>query len=353
MNTSSGRKPAEAASRDSDAFLRRAAEFRPELLAHCYRMLGSVHDAEDLVQETYLRAWRGYGTFEGRSSLRYWLYRIATSACLTALQHSSRRFVPAGLGAASDDPGAPLDPAGAEIPWVQPMPDGPADPAAVVAERGSVRLALIVALQQLPPRQRAVLILRDVLAWRAAEVAELLDTTPAAVNSALQRARVQLEHAAATEDGVQDSLDAHGRALVDRFARAFEDADVAALARLLRDDVRLEMPPDPVWFAGRSVVLGFLADRVFPIAGDQRLLGTTANDGQPALATYWREADGRFRPHALQVLTLRGHRVSRIIAFRDTTYFAAFGLPTELDQDTPRAPAWLGPAAPTAPALLR
>lgn len=340
MNTLSGQDTAGTAPSESDAFLRRAAEFRPELLAHCYRMLGSVHDAEDLVQETYLRAWRGYGSFEGRSSLRFWLYRIATSACLTALQHSSRRFVPAGLGAASDDPGTPLDPAGADIPWIQPMPDVPPDPAAVVAERGSVRLALIVALQQLPPRQRAVLILRDVLAWRSAEVADLLDTSAAAVNSALQRARAQLRQTAATEDEVTDSLDERGRALVDRFAKAFQDADIDALTRLLRDDVTLEMPPDALWFAGRAVVLRFLADRVFPIAGEQRLLGTTVNDGQPALATYWREADGRFHPHALQVLTLRGHRVAAIHAFRDTTYFAAFGLPTVLDRDTPPAPPW-------------
>jgi RNA polymerase sigma-70 factor (ECF subfamily) len=341
VNTLSGRAAAGEASQDSDAFLRQAAEYRPELLAHCYRMLGSVQDAEDLVQETYLRAWRGYGGFEGRSSLRYWLYRIATSACLTALQHSSRRFVPAGLGTASDDATAALNPTGEEYPWVQPMPDTAADPAAVVAERGSVRLALIVALQQLPPRQRAVLILRDVLAWHAAEVADLLDTSPAAVNSALQRARAQLQQVAATEDEVTDSLDDKGRALVDRFAKAFEDADVDALARLLRDDVRLEMPPDPLWFEGRDVVLRFLAERVFPVAGEQRLLGVTTNDGQPALATYWRGTDGRFHPHALQVLTLRGDRVARILAFRDTGYFPSFGLPGSLDPGTAPAPSWL------------
>ncbi|WP_327286969.1 sigma-70 family RNA polymerase sigma factor [Streptomyces sp. NBC_01198] len=341
MNTLSGQTAPEAVPQDSDTFLRRAAEYRPELLAHCYRMLGSVHDAEDLVQETYLRAWRGRYGFEGRSSLRFWLYRIATSACLTALQHSSRRFVPAGLGTAGDDPHAPLDPAGVELPWVQPMLDLPPDPAAVVAERGSVRLALIVALQQLPPRQRAVLILRDVLAWRAAEVAALLDTSAAAVNSALQRARAQLQQTAATEDGVTDSLDERGRALVDRFAKAFEDADVDALARLLREDVRLEMPPDPLWFAGRTLVLRFLADRVFPIVAEQRLLAVTVNDGQPALATYWREADGRFHPHVLQVLTLRGHRVAGILAFRDTTFFPAAGLPASLDPGTPPAPSWL------------
>jgi RNA polymerase sigma-70 factor (ECF subfamily) len=341
VNTLSGQSTAGTAPQDSDAFLRRAAQFRPELLAHCYRMLGSVHDAEDLVQETYLRAWRGYGGFEGRSSLRFWLYRIATSACLTALEHSSRRFLPAGLGAAGDDPTAALNAGGHEYPWVQPMPDAPPDPAAVVAERGSVRLALIVALQQLPPRQRAVLILRDVLAWRAAEVADILDTTAAAVNSALQRARAQLEQAAPAEDDVTDSLDARGRALVDAYAKAFENADVDTLIRLLREDVRLEMPPEPVWFAGRSAAVRFLAERVFPLSGGLRLLGLTANDGQPALATYWREADGRFHAHALQVLTLREHRVARIIAFRDTSLFPVFGLPATLSPDTPPAPSWL------------
>ncbi|SHN01530.1 sigma-70 family RNA polymerase sigma factor [Actinacidiphila paucisporea] len=340
MNALSGQAAAGEASQDSDAFLRKAAEYRPELLAHCYRMLGSVQDAEDLVQETYLRAWRGYGGFEGRSSLRFWLYRIATSACLTALQHSSRRFVPAGLGTASDDVTTPLHPAGAtEIPWVQPMPDLAPDPAAVVAERGSVRLALVVALQELPPRQRAVLILRDVMAWRAAEVADLLGTSPAAVNSALQRARAQLRQAAVTEDEVTDSLDDSGRALVDRYAKAFEDADVDALARLLSDDVRLEMPPEPQWFAGREVVLRFLAARVFPIAGEQRLRGLTVNDGQSALATYWRANDGRFHSHAIQVLTLRGHRVAGILVFREA-HFPAFGLPATLDADAPPAPSW-------------
>jgi RNA polymerase sigma-70 factor (ECF subfamily) len=330
VNTLSGRTAPQAAPHDDADFLERAAAFRPELLAHCYRMLGSVQDAEDLVQETLLRAWRGRDGFEGRSSLRFWLYRIATSACLTALQHRSRRVVPSGLGAASDDPQLPAGADGAGIGWVQPMADPPPDPAAVVAERGSVRLALIVALQELPPRQRAVLILRDVLSWRAAEVAALLDTSTAAVNSALQRARERLEHAAPHEDDVHDTLDARGRALVDSFARAFQDADADALARLLRDDVRLEMPPEPVWFAGRAVVLRFLRERVFPHITEQRTLGLTVNDGQPALASYLRGADGRFHPHAVSLLTPRQGQVARILVFRDTALFPAMGLPATL-----------------------
>ncbi|SCD97316.1 RNA polymerase, sigma subunit, ECF family [Streptomyces sp. DvalAA-14] len=342
MNTLSGQRPVEEAETEmpADAFVRRAAQFRPELLAHCYRMLGSVQDAEDLVQETYLRAWRAYDGFEGRSSLRFWLYRIATSACLTALDHHSRRFVPAGLSTASDDPTGPLNPAGLEIPWVQPLPDIPPDPAAVVASRGSVRLALIVALQQLPPKQRVVLILRDVLAWRAAEVAKLLDTSTAAVNSALQRARAQLEQIAPAEDDISDSLDGENRLLLDRYAKAFENADVDALLHLLREDVRLEMPPEPVWFAGRDVVGRFFGERVFTRSGAQRLVQTTANDGQPAMATYWLGADGRYHAHALQLLTLRGHRVARIIAFRDPSLFPFFGLPRELHTATPPAPSW-------------
>ncbi|NUS11876.1 MAG: RNA polymerase subunit sigma-70 [Streptomyces sp.] len=340
VNTLSGHSTPHAVPRDGDDFLEQAAAFRPELLAHCYRMLGSVHDAEDLVQETFLRAWRGYSGFEGRSSLRFWLYRIATSACLTALHHRSRRVVPAGLGAASDDPHVPVEPAGAGIEWVQPMADPPPDPAAVVAERGSVRLALIVALQELPPRQRAVLILRDVLSWRAAEVAALLDTSTAAVNSALQRARERLDKAAPHEDDVHDSLDERGRALVDSFARAFQDADVAALTRLLRDDVRLEMPPEPVWFADRTVALGFLERRVFPIAPDQRMLGLTVNDGQPAVAAYWRGEDGAFQPHAVNVLTMRGRRVARVVVFRDPSLFALMGLPATLAAGTAPDVSW-------------
>jgi len=342
VTTMSSRRPEAGA----DDFVRLAAPYRPELLAHCYRMLGSVHDAEDLVQETYLRAWRGYAGFEGRSSLRFWLYRIATSACLTALEHRSRRFLPAGLGAPVDDPDARPTPAGPEVSWVQPLPDSPHDafaddPAAIVAVRGSVRLALIVALQQLPPKQRVVLILRDVLAWHAAEVADLLDTTTAAVNSALQRARAQLEQASPTEDDtVVEPLDAGHRALLDQYVQAFENADIDALLRLLRKDVTLEMPPEPMWFAGREAVGRFVAERIFEHPGVLRMLPTTANGGQPALAAYWRGDGGRYRAHALQVLTLRGGGVARIVAFRDPSLFAAFGLPEVLPEvlRTPTAP---------------
>jgi RNA polymerase sigma-70 factor (ECF subfamily) len=204
-----------------------------------------VDDAEDLVQETYLRAWRSYGGFQGRSSLRTWLYQIATNACLTALQHQGRRPLPSGLGGPGEDPEATAARAGAEVPWLQPIPDALVppesdDPAAIVASRDSFRLALVAALQYLPGRQRAVLLLRDVLAFPASEVAEVLDTSTAAVKSALQRARARLEQVAPAADQVTEPTEPEARALLDQYIAAFEHADAAALERLLRS-----RPPSP------------------------------------------------------------------------------------------------------------
>src|SRR5579863_2153628 len=232
----------------SEEFARLTEPFRPELLAHCYRMLGSVYDAEDQVQETLVRAWRSYSDFQGRSSLRTWLYRIATNACLRAIENRARRPLPSGLGAPGDDPDGPLAPVLPEVRWLQPIPDalvfpGPADPAAVAVSRESVRLALVAALQYLPGRQRAVLILRDVLGWHAAEVADLLGITPAAANSLLQRARERLRQAAPGTDEMREPADAGQRALLDAYAEAFAGADVGALTKLLREDAVLEMPP--------------------------------------------------------------------------------------------------------------
>jgi RNA polymerase sigma-70 factor (ECF subfamily) len=209
----------------SDEFIGRAERYRPELLAHCYRMLGSLADAEDAVQETYVRAWRSFGSFEARSSERTWLYRIATNACLTALQHHSRRVLPSGLGAPSDDPSAPPNSAEPAVAWLQPVPDtmispDADDPATIAATRDSVRLALIASLQHLPSRQRAVLILRDVLAWPAAEVAGLLDTSVAAVKSALQRARARLGEVAPTADHVPNLTEPEHRELLNRYIAA-------------------------------------------------------------------------------------------------------------------------------------
>jgi RNA polymerase sigma-70 factor (ECF subfamily) len=307
-------------------FIAKAAPFRPELIAHCYRMLGSLHDAEDLVQETYLRGWRGYEAFEERAALRTWLYRIATTACLRALENRARRVLPAGLGAGSVDPDVDLEGSPGAYRWLEPIPDT-MTPETVVNERLSVRLAVVTALQELSARQRAVLILRDVVAFSAAEVAELLETTPAAVNSALQRAHAHLADVAATEDDVVEPQDDARRALLDRYCAALENADVGALTELLRSDVRLEMPPMPVWFTGRDAVTRFLSTRAFAKPGDVLMIPTGAN-GQPAVAEYRRGADQVLQAHSIHVLTVGDDGIGAMTVFLDPALFAAFGLPT-------------------------
>ncbi len=327
---------------DSDDFARLTEPFRPELLAHCYRMLGSVYDAEDQVQETLVRAWRSYGEFEGRASLRTWLYRIATNACLRAIENRSRRPLPSGLSSPSEDQDGSLGAELPEVPWLQPIPDallggGPADPAAIAVSRENVRLALIAALQYLPARQRAVLILRDVLGWRAAEVADLLGTTATAVNSVLQRARDQLRQVAPAQDEMREPTDTGQRELLDRYAAAFENADITALMQLLREDAVFEMPPQPTWFAGRDLIGRFLAARVLSERGAFRLIPTAAN-GQPAFAAYMRDGDGVHRAHAIQVLTVRAARLAWVVSFNDPGLFPAFGLPDALPVTTAPAP---------------
>jgi RNA polymerase sigma-70 factor (TIGR02960 family) len=312
------------------AFAAVAEPLRPELLAHCYRILGSIHDAEDLVQETYLRAWRGYGDFEGRSSVRRWLYKIATMSCLTALQARARRPLPSSLGAPSDDHQVAVAAREPSVAWLQPAPDtlfGADDPAAIAASRAGVRLAFIAALQLLPARQRAVLTLRDVLAFRTAEVAEMLDTTPAAVDSALRRARAHLAAAGPAEEDLAEPGERALRVLLDAYVDAFTRADAQALARLLRADVEMEMPPIPTWFTGHQAVTGFLAGRILH-PGLWRLVPSRAN-GQPALVTYKRDADGQHHAYGVQVLTLIGSRIARITAFNDPSLVATFGFPPE------------------------
>ncbi len=314
-------------------FVRLTDPMRRELLAHCYRLLGSVHDAEDLVQETYLRAWRSYDRFEGKSSLRTWLYRIATNACLTALESRGRRPLPTGLGAPSADPGDPLIERG-EVAWLEPVPDamlgGPRDdPASIVASRASVRLALIAALQHLPPRQRAVLVLRDVLQWRAAEVAQVLDTTTAAVNSALQRARAQLDQAALTEDDISEPADADQRELLDRYVRALENKDIAAIVQLFTADAIWEMPPFVGWYQGPQDI-GRLIDTACPAgAGELRLLPAAGN-GQPAFAMYRLGDDGHWHAFQLQVLAITRAGIAHVTAFFDLRLFTTFGFPQTL-----------------------
>ncbi|MBW1599943.1 sigma-70 family RNA polymerase sigma factor [Streptomyces sp. JJ38] len=314
----------------ADEFPRLADPFRRELLAHCYRMLGSVHDAEDLVQETYLRAWRAYEKFEGRSSMRTWLHRIATNTCLDALESRGRRPLPTGLGAPSADPADELVEQG-EVPWLEPVPDAlvgadGADPAAVVTSRESIRLAFVAALQHLPARQRAVLLLRDVLRWRAAEVAELLETSTASVNSALQRARAQLRKAAPEEDTVAEPDEQEKRELLNRYVAAFEVKDMSEIVKLFTQDAVWEMPPFTGWYQGPAVIRELIDTRCPGGPGDMKLVPAPAN-GQPAFGLYMRAEDGTYQPFHLQVLTLRGTGVAHVAAFFDTELFPTFGLP--------------------------
>jgi RNA polymerase sigma-70 factor (ECF subfamily) len=317
----------------SEDFVSLTGRFRGELLAHCYRMLGSAEEAEDLVQETYLRAWRSYDAFEGRSSVRTWLYRIATNACLTAIERRGRRPLPSGLGAPAEDPEAPLV-AAPEIPWLQPFPDallagGHADdPAAVAVSREGIRLAFVAALQYLSARQRAVLILRDVLEWPAAEVADLLGTTTTAVNSGLRRARAQLAQVMPAEEQLAEPAEPDRRALLERFVAAIENADANALAELLRDDAVLEMPPQLAWFIGRQAVARVTALHFFTEPGGLQLVPVTAN-GQPAFAIYQREPDGAYHAHAVLMPTVTTTGIAHMVSFVNPHLFGSFGLPRE------------------------
>jgi RNA polymerase sigma-70 factor, ECF subfamily len=320
-----------------------ADPYRQELLGYCYRMLGSVDDAEDQVQETLLRAWRAYGEFEGRSSLRTWLFRIATNACLRALETRGKRPLPSGLGAPTQDPEGPLPATVAEIPWLQPIPDslvtgGAADPAAVVTARASLRLALIAALQYLPPRQRAVLILRDVLGWHAAEVAALLDISTAAANSVLQRARGQLANIAPTENDLREPKDPADRALLDRYVAAFETANITALTELLRADATFQMPPQPAWFSGRAQIARFLRARVLTEPRRFLLVPTSAN-GHDAFVAYERATGGQYVAHGIQLPATDGAWVTGVVSFNDARLVARFGFPDEMTQDAATAAA--------------
>jgi RNA polymerase sigma-70 factor (ECF subfamily) len=302
--------------------------YRRELLVHCYRMLGSPHDAEDLVQETLLRAWRGWAGFEGRSSMRTWLYRIATNACLNALESRERRVLPSGLLAPSEDEHFDVEAAWADSTWIQPLPDV-STPEAIMLDRSGTRLAMVAALQTLSARERAAVILHDVVKLTSAEVAEALDTTTAAVNSALQRARGRLAEAEPHEDEIVEPTDPACRAAIEAYVEAFHTADIPMLVGLLRQDVSIEMPPVPTWFAGIDDVAGFLTSRVVTHAGRWHLLPTSAN-GQPAAAAYVLDSEGVYRAHGLHVLTVTRTGISRIVAFRDTSLFPVFGLPREV-----------------------
>jgi RNA polymerase sigma-70 factor (ECF subfamily) len=311
-------------------FDRRIEPFRAELLAYCYRMLGSAHDAEDLVQDTYLRAWRSRDQYdETRSSLRTWLYRIATNVCLTALEGRGRRPLPSGLVAASD-PRGPL--VRGENPWLQPLPDSMlsgGDPAGAAMERSSLRLAFAAALQHLSARQRGALVLRDVLSFSAAETADILGTTVASVNSSLQRARTSVKQIEARQVQLREPSAAEERAWVDRYMTAFERCDVEGLKRLLTQDVLMEMPPMVNWFVGRGNY-GTFMQWVFEKAGtDWRLLPLAAN-GQCGFAAYRRVGTG-YELHTVQLFTVTSGGISRNSVFQDPEVFASFGLADRLE----------------------
>jgi RNA polymerase sigma-70 factor (ECF subfamily) len=298
---------------DRDEFLVRAQVYRRELVAHCYRMTGSLHEAEDLVQETYLRAWRGWNSFQGRSSVRTWLHTIATNLCLTAVRHSRTRVLPGGLGEGE----------GGTVLWIDPFPTERADPAEVVAARSSLRLALIAGLQHLPARQRAVFILREALGYPAGEIATMLDMSVVAVKSALQRARAKLDEVGPRPDQLAEPDEPADRAALDRYMTAFEQADVAAMTELLRADAVLSVVPDGIHLTGKRTCVAHLAQGVLAEPGRFRMAATSAN-GQPAAITYVRAGD-TWRPFGLVVLTVAGDQVTAIRAFLGAEVVAAFG----------------------------
>jgi RNA polymerase sigma-70 factor (ECF subfamily) len=335
QRTSEGADLAAARSGDQAAFARLIEPYRRELLVHCYRMLGSLEDAEDTVQETFLRAWHRLASFEGRATFRAWCYKIATHAALDARDRRRVRSLPT-IAVAPADPRDPLPAPSAEPIWLEPLPDSllsaeSTSPEALYDLRESVALAFLAALQHLPGRQRAVLILRDVLAWHADEVAELLDTTVASVNSALQRARTTMRTLPGTYQAELSAFahDAQVATLLSRYVRAWETADVQGLTALLRDDAVLTMPPVPAWYQGRDAIRAFMQGYLFAgEAADRHRLVPTRSNGSPAFGAYARGADGVYRPGALQVLSISGDRIVAIHDFLalDERLFARFGL---------------------------
>jgi RNA polymerase sigma-70 factor (ECF subfamily) len=305
---------------------------RRELTGYCYRMLGSGAEAEDAVQETMVRAWRSFDRFEGRSTLRSWLYRIATNVCLDMLKGPKRRVRPMDLGPASSTE-AILGSLRTEDMWIEPIADGrvlpiDGDPAELVASRESIRLAFVAALQHLPPRQRAVLILREVLRLRATEVAELLDATVASVNSALQRARATLE-GLDLESATGSQLGEEQRQLLARYVDAFERYDITALVALLHEEATFCMPPYDLWLQGPDEVARWLSGPGIGCEGS-RMVATWAN-GCAALGSYRSAAAGGHEPFALQVIEVGGGKITAIYNFLGDQLFAEFGLPSRLD----------------------
>jgi RNA polymerase sigma-70 factor, ECF subfamily len=310
-------------------------QHRTELLAHCYRMLASPFEAEDAVQETFIRAWRGFERFEGRAALRSWLYRIATNVCLDMLSGKERRARPMDLGPAKEPEAANLKTL-PEVTWIEPLPDGsgvPAsgDPAEVAVARETIRLAFVAALQHLPPRQRAVLILCEVLRWKATEVAELLETSVASVNSALQRARTTLEAADVNAVQAASSVDDVDSALLARYVEAFERYDMDALTSLIHEDATQSMPPFDLWLRGREDIFAWWLGPGIACRGSRVIPAPSAN-GAPAFGQYKPSASGDgYEPWALQVLEIADGRIVEFTFFLDTErVFPLFGLPPRL-----------------------
>jgi RNA polymerase sigma-70 factor, ECF subfamily len=310
-------------------------QYRGELTAYCYRMLASPFEAEDAVQETMVRAWRALDRFEGRSALRSWLYRIATNVCLDMIEGRERRARPMDLGPAREPIEANLNTL-PEVTWIEPVPDAlvvppEGDPAEVAVARETIRLAFVAALQHLPARQRAVLILCEVLRWKASEVAELLETSVASVNSALQRARATLEASDLSPTDTAPELDEPDRELLARYVQAFEQYDIEALTSLIQEDATQSMPPFDLWLRGRDDILTWWFGPGIGCKGS-RVVPTVAANGAPAFGQYKPSPDGGYEPWALQVLQLSGGRVVEFTFFLDTdALFPLFGLPPRLD----------------------
>ena len=331
---------------DPEGFSELTEPYRRELQVHCYRILGSLHEAEDMVQETMLKAWKRIDTYEGRASVRAWLYKIATNTCLDFLDSKrSRRLLPFQVNAASD-PLSPIQPPSPELTWLEPLPDewledaNAVNPEARYSESESVSLAFLTALQILPPRQRAVLILRDVLDFPAQETAEVLELTVSSANSALHRARKAISQHYQGDAMPAKRLapaDEISKQLLDHYVRVWESADIAGLVALLKQDAILAMPPSPSWYRGRTAIEKFSSVTFFGAEGmftgiaknRWRLIPTRAN-ASPAFAIYIRNAEGKYEAFGLQVLEFSGREISIITNFIDATLLPRFGLPKSL-----------------------
>jgi RNA polymerase sigma-70 factor (ECF subfamily) len=344
-NPVEARRLAAARRGSSREFGELAEPYRRELRVHCYRILGSLHDAEDMVQETMLRAWKRIDTYEGRASFRAWLYKIATNACLDLLDQRRRRvnrLLPNHLFSPAD-PHKPIKPPDLEILWLEPLPDEwladptAANPEARYSSRESISLAFLIALQILPPRQRAVLILKDVLDWSTDEIAGLLDTTTSSVSSALHRARVTIAknyHGGKPQVPQYEAADERTQKLLDKYIHAWQTADVNGLVALLKKDATLSMPPSPTWYAGREDIGLFAARTVFasndmfpgPANGRWKLLPVGANGGV-GVAVYQRMDNGEYRPFGVHVLTFDGGQIVQVMCFIDPSWPGRFGLP--------------------------